>query len=399
MAKLEREAFYRGLEKADGQKFNKLTAEQKEDLYQEVRNMYRTAVGRPRTGAAFGRAANLARMNNFNRPIVGTQSFLERITNDNHESNRPESTKNNIAYRDYIHNNLEDQIKKYFEWRFDEVFSNNADGNTYLKTQLTNYLTEIERQKIDNDVHQDILGDIDEVDRMENRRRHAIDIHGRTYGIGRRDVNYLRFFAGKDSKVDVKDQTVNITTNNRPEDLNNSEPVKYDMSMEVSGKQHILVNIKVGKQKEIKLKAGDPAAMVRRILQCEDIQHGKVRAHVVYNVIKGFIEASKKKDISLTYRDPGTGDMMVIKMDGNNIVLEQQDNQANYGGTYRRNTTVLFDYKYFENTNTFDSDRGNENRRLRIGIDRLMGHFNFAMNELHYQYRQATERRRLGLRR
>ncbi|MEI7918908.1 MAG: hypothetical protein WCH65_01480 [bacterium] len=44
--------------------------------------------------------------------------------------------------------------------------------------------------------------------------------------------------------------------------------------------------------------------MVRRILQCEDIQHGKVRAHVVYNVIKGFIKAAKQKDISLTYRDP-----------------------------------------------------------------------------------------------
>ena len=28
-----------------------------------------------------------------------------------------------------------------------------------------------------------------------------------------------------------------------------------------------------------------------------------------------------------------------------------------------------------------------------------MGHFNFAMNELHYQYRQASERRWMGLRR
>lgn len=113
---------------------------------------------------------------------------------------------------------------------------------------------------------------------MENTRR-----FGR---LGRKDVNYLRFFAGQDSKVDIKDQTVNITTNNKPEDLNNPEPVKYDMSMEVSGKQQILANIKIGKDKEIKLKAGDPASMVRKILQCEDIQHGKVRAHVVYNLIK-----------------------------------------------------------------------------------------------------------------
>ena len=210
--------------------------------------------------------------------MPGTQSFLEWITNDNHESNKPEFTINAEAYRAYIHNNLEDQIKKYFERRFDEVFSNNPDGNTYLKTQLTNYLTEIEHQRVDNDVHQDIERDIDAVDVMENRRRHGI--------IGRRDVNYLRFFAGVDSKVEVKEQIVNITTNNRPEDLNNPEPVKYDMNMEVSGKQQILVNIKIDKQKEIKLKAGDPASMVRTILQCDAIQHGKVRAHVVYNVIK-----------------------------------------------------------------------------------------------------------------
>ncbi len=396
IAKIEREAFYRALEKADGPKFNKLTAEQKEDLYQEVRNMYRTATGRPRTGAQFTRAKNLANMNNFN---TGPNSFIEWFSADKHESNKPEYTKNAIAYRDFIHNNLEDQIKKYFERRFDEVFSNNNDGNTYLKTQLTNYLTDIERQKTDNNIHQDILEDIDDTDRMENRRRHAIDIGGRTYGIGRRDVNYLRFFVGKDSNIEIKDQTVNITTNNRPEDLNNEEPVKYDMNMEVSGKQQILVNIKIGKQKEIKLKAGDPAAMVRTILRCEDIQHGKVRAHIVYNIIKGFIQVAKKKDISLTYRHPETGDTMVIKMDGNNIVLEQQDNQTNFGGTYRRNTTVLFDYQYFKNTNTFDSTRGADNRKLRVGIDRLMGHFNFVMNELHYQYRQATERRRMGLRR
>lgn len=391
IAKLEREAFYRGLEKADGPKFNKLKDKQKEDLYQEVRNMYWTAAGIPRAWAQFARAANLADMNNYDRPIQGTQSFLERITWDKHPSNKPEFTRNAIAYRDYIHNNLEEQIKNYFEWRLDEVFSKNTDGNTYIKTQLTNYLSEIERQKVDNDVHQDIEHDITDDDEMINRRRWWV--------IGRRDVNYLRFFAGQDSKIDIKEQTVNITTNNRPEDLNKEEPVKYDMDMEVSGKQQILVNINIGKQKEIKLKAGDPAAMVRKILRCEDIPYGKVRAHIVYNIMKGFIQSAKKKDISLTYRHPDTGNMMVIKMEDKNIVLEEQDNQTNFGSTYRRNTTVLFDYQLFENSNTFDATRGDENRRLRVGIDQMMGHFNFAMNELHCQYRQASEKRRMGLRR
>lgn len=385
--RLEKEAVFRALEKDDGPKFNKLNAEQKEILYQDIRWAYRALWGTPpRDKLLFGQ-------------VKKYEDFVDRITDDKHESNKPEYIKDANAYRNYLHNNLEEQIKKFFEKRFDDVFMKDQDANNLLKTHLTEHLTDIERQKKDNNVHKKILGDIDDVDRMENRRRHAVDIWGRTYGIGRRDVNYLRFFAGQDSNVNVKDQIVNITTNDKPEDLNNPEPVKYDMNMEVSGKQQILVNVKIDKQKEIKLKAGDPASMVKRILQCEDIQHGKVRAHVVYNVIKWFIQASKKKDISLTYRDPGTGDMMVIKMDGDNIVLEQQDNQKNYGGTYRRNTTVLFDHKYFESTNTFDSKIGDENRRLRIGIDKLMGHFNFAMNELHYQYRQATERRRLGFRR
>jgi len=157
IAKLEREAFYRALEKSDGPKFNKLTPEQKEDLYQEVRNMYRTPAGNPRTGAQFGRARNLRRINNFNTATQGTQSFLERITNNNHESNKPEFTINTEVYRAYIHNNLEDQIKKYFERRLDDVFSNNLEGNTYIKKQLTNYLTEIEHQRTDNNMHQDVL--------------------------------------------------------------------------------------------------------------------------------------------------------------------------------------------------------------------------------------------------
>ncbi len=244
--RLEREAFYRALERADGPKFNKLTAQQKENLYQETRNTYRTN-GMPTGGAEFAWATHLANINNFNIPIQGTQSFLEWITNDNHESNKPEFTINPEMYRAYIHNNLEDQIKKYFERRFDEVFSENLEGNTYLKTQLTNYLTNIENQKLDTDIHQDIEGDITPEDEMNNTRRRGI--------IGRRDVNYLRFFTGKDSQTSIKDQTVNINTNAHPEDLNNPEPVKYDMDLEVTGKQQIMAKIKIEKQKELALKA------------------------------------------------------------------------------------------------------------------------------------------------
>ncbi len=396
IARLEREAFFKGLEKADDPKFNKLTSEQKEDFYQAVRKSYWENTGIPKKWTGFWRAKDLGNINNFNKGVL---SFLERITWEKHESNKPEFTKNETAYKNYIHNNLEDQIKKYFEWRLNKVFSENIDGNMYIKSQLTKYLTDIEKQKIDDDAtHTNILHDITPEDEMKSRRRRSIDINERSYGIGRKDKNYLSFFEWSDSKVDIKDQTVNITTNNRPEDLNNEEPIKYDMSMEVR-RQQILVNVKIGKQREIKLKGGSPEAIIKRILQCEEIKHGKVRAHVVYNTIKGLIKSAKQKDISLSYRDPNTGNMMVIKMDGDNIVLEQQDNQSNYWNTYKRNTTVLFDHQYFENTNTFDSYMWDDNRKLRVGIDKLMGHFNLAMNELYYQKRQATERRWMGLRR
>lgn len=71
---------------------------------------------------------------------------------------------------------------------------------------------------------------------------------------------------------------------------------------------------------------------------------------------------AKEKDISLLYRDPVTNHNMVIKASDKNIIVEDQDSQTNYGGNNRRITQVLFDYKLFENTNTFE---GNTNRSLR----------------------------------
>ena len=79
----------------------------------------------------------------------------------------------------------------------------------------------------------------------------------------------------------------------------------------------------------MKLKAGDPAALVRGILRNPDIPEGKTRAHIAYNVVKGMIDMAAKKDISLMYRDD-SGHNMVIKLDGKNIVLEDQDDQTNY---------------------------------------------------------------------
>jgi hypothetical protein len=77
-------------------------------------------------------------------------------------------------------------------------------------------------------------------------------------------------------------------------------------------------------------------------------------------------------------------------MDDKNIVLYNRDDT----GTKRRIDT-LFDYNSFITTNSFHSAGGGDNRSLQTAIDELMGHFNYAMNEYHDQYRNATTSRLL----
>ncbi len=235
-------------------------------------------------------------------------------------------------------------------------------------------------------MHQDVDNDIDTTkngnDKMRNRRRKIFGLR-----IGRRDVNYMRFFSG--AKKSISEQEVKINTNAQPEDLNNPQPDKYSLDLAVSGKNHITASIKVAGQPDFAIKNSNPACLVRDILRCPRIQYGKTRAHIAYSVIKGMIEMAKEKDLSLTYNAPN-GHNMVVRMDNNNVVLEDQDDQTNFGGNKRRITEVLFDYKLFDNTNTFE---GATNRSLRQGIDKLMGHFNKAMNQTHEQYRKATEKK------
>jgi len=78
-----------------------------------------------------------------------------------------------------------------------------------------------------------------------------------------------------------------------------------------------------------------------------------------------------------------------IKMDGDNIVLEEQDDTLS-----KRSTSKLFDYKLFEATNTFESTIADDNRSLRNWIDKLMWHMTCALNKRHNQFCKATEFRR-----
>jgi hypothetical protein len=59
--------------------------------------------------------------------------------------------------------------------------------------------------------------------------------------LGTKDNTPMKFFNG--SKTSIKNQAVNITTNDGPEDLNNKEPVNYGLDLEVSGKNKISATI------------------------------------------------------------------------------------------------------------------------------------------------------------
>ena len=112
------------------------------------------------------------------------------------------------------------------------------------------------------------------------------------------------------------------------------------------------------------------------------------------------IQKAQEDDISLRYRN-AAGHNMVIRMDGKNIVLDDEDDLTNYGGTNRRITQTLFDYSLFEGTNSWEHTNNlgrtvtpaPDNRNLRMGIDRITRHFNCAMGQLNDTYNQSTQRR------
>lgn len=142
LAKRERESIFRAIANKDGPKFDKLSVEQKEDMYQNVRILLN-----PPTGASpLIPGANL----NYDE-------FRTWVTGDRHPGNTPENIANAMAYRNYINNNLEDLIPQFFARQMDVRFIDDINRNTFLKSEVTRYLSEIENQRTDNDMHQDVL--------------------------------------------------------------------------------------------------------------------------------------------------------------------------------------------------------------------------------------------------
>jgi len=386
---LQRDSIFESLKHLDWARFTQLEEygrkngkeeEIKEELYQQI---YRNFLSMP------GISWSLGAINNY----VGFRDWFTANARD--WNNDKAIVSSDQVYENYLHNNLPVRVEDYIKDELSRLLKNNHTNNMRLKTELSTFLTDIERRK--NDEEQNIVGqnihqatewNILANDEMTKyRRKNFLGIRW-----GRPDVSYMRFYGG--ANHEIKDQNVDISTNTRIEDFKNPEPVKYDLKTEITGKNNISVTIifpnkdKRYPRKEITLKQGEVSTLSKKILNCPEIRDFKVRTHIVYNLLVSMIEISKKKNLSLRYRVPGTANQREIIMNDKNITLYERNDTWGV-----RTERILFDYDAFVTTNTFHG--AGDNRSLQTAIDELMGHFNFAMNEYHEGYRNATRSRLL----
>jgi hypothetical protein len=372
---IEREALERALKHGDWPKYELLnTPELKEQFYQKIRKSAHPSL----PWLYFDALYTAYPINEYNR-------FRDRFTDDNRDWNKDNTNiSSDRKYRDFIHNNLEQKTKESIAFWLDQLLIDSALANNYLKWELTTFLDEIEKQKLDSNLHEDIVSDISDVKgwrhHLNKKRRHSVLWWFR---LGPKDETPMRFFNW--SKINIQNQKVNISTNTGPEDLNNKEPVEYWLELEISWKNKIEATIALEWESPFTLKSWDPAALVRNVLRNQQIKYWKVRAHIAYNIIKWIINMATEIDMPLTY-SVAPWINREIKLDWDNIVLEEQNDNWS-----KRVTTKLFDYKLFELTNTFDSSIVNDNRSLRRWIDSLMSHVTLALNERHEQFCKATE--------
>lgn len=392
-ATFQRDSVFEALKHMDGARFAQLEEygrkngkeeEIKEELYQQI---YREFLTTPVIAGPLGTINNYGNFSNW-------------YTEDARDWNNDKAVTGSAQlYEQYLHNNLSTRVEEYMKDELNRLLKNNHTNNMRLKKELSTFLTSIEWRKNDEETNagQTIQtateADIGPNDLMKKHWKKKF------LGIswGRDDDIYTKFLNG--ANHEVKDQTVDIATNTSPEDFKNIEPVKYDLKTEITGKNNISTTITFPKtdkryaRKEIILTQGEVSTLTKKILNCKDIGDFKVRTHIVYNMLVSMIKIAEKKNLSLRYRVDGTPNQRELVMDDKNIALYEWDDTG-----AKRRVNTLFDYNGFVTTNTFHNViRGRENdpKSLQTAIDGLMGHFNYAMNEYHKQYRNATTSRLL----
>lgn len=367
--KIERKVLEKILKKNGWTKFDTLNPKQKEDFYQRIRNQV--------LWWWVPYFDNIYNVENINIPADRYEAYKNRFIADWKDRNKWINIKENANYIALIHNTVTDKIDDFFANKL-EHFMWTLTEETRLKSELTKFLDEIEKNKLDDDLNTRVNTDV-------SRKNHKMDKWPRSL-LHNRDTNYMRFFSN--SSTSVRWQKVDIKTNTDPNSIDNPEPVKYDMDVSVTWKNNISVEIKIEWTNEvIRHKSWEPSALVRKIMRDQRIKYGKARAHMWFNVYKAMIQMAKEKDISLQYRD-GADHTRFVDLENWNIVVRQVNNLTTLA---REDWTVIFDQEKFINLNKFDE--AGHNWALRQWLDNLGIHFNLAMNQLHRQYRRWVEQR------
>ena len=367
--KIERKVLEKILKKHWWVKYDTLNEKQKEEIYQMIRKQV-LWWGIPYFD-------NIYNVENLGIPADRYSQFKARFIADWKERNKWDNIKTNAQYIACIHNTVPEKVEDFLSDKL-EHFMWTLPEETRLKSELTRFLDEIEKNKIDDDVNVRVNTDV-------SRQNHRMDRWPRSL-LHNRDTNYMRFFSW--SSTSIRWETVNIHTNTGPNSIDNPEPLKYDMNVSVTWKNNISVEIKIEWTNEvIRHKSWEPSALVRKIMRDQRIKYGKARAHMWFNIYKAMIQMAKEKDISLQYRD-GADHTRFVDLENWNIVVRQVDDLTTLA---REDWTVIFDQEKFINLNKFD-EAGN-NWALRQWLDNLGIHFNLAMNQLHRQYRRWVEQR------
>lgn len=367
--KIERKVLEKILKKHWWVKYDTLNEKQKEEFYQMIRKQV-LWWGIPYFD-------NIYNVENLGISADRYSQFKARFIADWKERNKWDNIKTNAQYIACIHNTVPEKVEDFLSNKL-EHFMWTLPEETRLKSELTRFLDDIEKNKLDDNVNVRVNTDV-------SRQNHRMDRWPRSL-LHNRDTNYMRFFSW--SSTSIRWEKVNIHTNTGPDSIDNPEPLKYDMDVNVTWKNNISVEIKIEWTNEvIKHKSWEPSALVRKIMRDQRIKYGKARAHMWFNIYKAMIQMAKEKDISLQYRD-GANHTRFVDLENWNIVVRQVDNLTTLA---REDWTVVFDQKKFINLNKFD-EAGN-NWALRQWLDNLWIHFNLAMNQLHRQYRKWVEQR------
>ena len=367
--KIERKVLEKILKKHWWVKYDTLNEKQKEEFYQMIRKQV-LWWGIPYFD-------NIYNVENLGIPADRYSQFKARFIADWKERNKWDNIKTNAQYIACIHNTVPEKVEDFLSDKL-EHFMWTLPEETRLKSELTRFLDEIEKNKLDDDVNVRVNTDV-------SRKNHKMDKWPRSL-LHNRDTNYMRFFS--DSSMSIKWQKVDIKTSTTPDSIDNPEPVKYDMDVNITWKNNISVDIKIEWTNEIiRHKSGEPSALIRKIMRDQRIKYWKARAHIWFNVYKAMVQMAKEKDISLQYRD-NANHTRFIDIENGNIVVRQIDNLTTLS---REDSKVIFDQEKFLNSNEFD--KVNHNWALRQWLDKIWIHFNLAMNQLHKQYRRWVEQR------